>query len=172
VRTAESWAFPPRELRVELDLRRMAELGLVAGQVIQAVQSENADIPAGVIDIGPRSFSLKTSGAYTNLDQVRDTVVASPTAQRAHARRRRRALGRAASWSHVGRYNGKRAVFVTANMKDGFNIQVQAAHRRCRVERYSRRCRSASLEEGFDQSKNVEARSTASTSTSASRSRS
>ena len=60
VRTAESWAYPARELRVELDLRRMAELGLKPPQVIQALQSENADIPAGALDVGARSFSLKT----------------------------------------------------------------------------------------------------------------
>jgi len=58
VRTAESWAFPPRELRVQLDLQRMAELGLKPPQVIQALQSENADIPAGSLDVGTRTFSL------------------------------------------------------------------------------------------------------------------
>src|SRR3954465_14634746 len=73
IRTSESWGFPTRELRVEVDLKRMAELGLTPGQVIQALQSENANVPAGIIDLGPRSFSLKTSGAYTSLDEVRDT---------------------------------------------------------------------------------------------------
>ena len=44
--------------------------------MLQALQSENANIPAGSIDLGSRSFSLKTSGSYTSLDEVRDTVVA------------------------------------------------------------------------------------------------
>ena len=69
VRTAQSWAFPARELRVALDLRRMAELGLTQSQITQALQSENASIPGGVIDIGPRSFSIKTSGSYRSLDE-------------------------------------------------------------------------------------------------------
>ena len=31
-------------------------------------------------------------------------------------------------WGHIGRYDGKRAVFVTANMKEGYNIlQVRKA---------------------------------------------
>src|SRR5687768_2198425 len=38
IRTSEMWAYPKRELRVEVDLKRMAELGLSAGQVIQAVE--------------------------------------------------------------------------------------------------------------------------------------
>ena len=58
VRTAESWAFPSRELRVQLDLGRMDAQGLSAAAVVQALQSENANIPAGVLDLGSRSFSL------------------------------------------------------------------------------------------------------------------
>ena len=54
----------------------MAELKLPPGKVMQALQSENANIPGGSIDVGSRSFSLKTSGSYETLDEVRDTVVA------------------------------------------------------------------------------------------------
>ncbi|HNR23268.1 MAG TPA: efflux RND transporter permease subunit, partial [Steroidobacteraceae bacterium] len=122
IRTAESWAIPRRELRVQLDLKRMAEIGVTPAQVAQAIASENANIPAGTIDIGPRGFSLKTSGAYETLDEVRDTVV---TAGGGHAVRIRDIA--AVSWttapfSHVGRYDGRRAVFVTANQKEGYNI--------------------------------------------------
>ena len=75
VRTAESWAYPARELRVAVDLPRLAQTHTTPGQLLQALQSENANIPAGFIDVGNRSFSLKTSGGYTSLDQVRDTVI-------------------------------------------------------------------------------------------------
>ena len=83
----ETWAYPARELRVALDLPRMAELKLAPGRVIQALQSENATIPGGSIDVGSRSFSLKTSGSYESLDEVRDTVVAvASTAARVRVR--------------------------------------------------------------------------------------
>jgi len=77
VRNAESWAYPARELRVALDLRRMGEMSLTAGRVAQALQSENANIPAGTVDVGTRSFSVKTTGGYQSLDEVRDTVVSA-----------------------------------------------------------------------------------------------
>ena len=51
IRTSETWAYPPRELRVEVDLQRLAELKLPIGRVLQALESENANIPAGVVDI-------------------------------------------------------------------------------------------------------------------------
>jgi multidrug efflux pump subunit AcrB len=77
VRNSESWAYPERELRVAVDLKRMSELNIAPAQVIGAIQSENANIPAGFVNLGSRSFSLNTSCSYETLDQVRDTVVAS-----------------------------------------------------------------------------------------------
>ena len=159
IRTAESWAFPPRELRIELDLKRMAELGLSAGQVIQAVQSENADIPAGVVDLGPRSFSLKTSGAYADLEQVRDTVVSAAGGRSVRIRDLAEVRWDEGQWGHIGRYNGKRAVFVSANMKEGFNILKVRQSLAGAVERFESALPGrVKLELGFDQSRNVAAR--------------
>ena len=159
IRTAESWAFPPRELRVELDLKRMAELGLAAGQVIQAVQSENAEVPAGVIDMGPRSFSLKTSGAYADLDQVRDTVVSSVDGRSVRIRDVAEVRWDEGQWGHIGRYNGKRAVFVSANMKEGFNILEVRRSLDGAVGRFEGALpKRIALEQGFDQSANVASR--------------
>ena len=122
VRTSESWAYPERELRVAVDLKRMSELNIAPAQVLAAVQSENANIPAGFVDLGSRSFSLKTSGSYESLDQVRDTVVASIDGRIVRIRDVAEVNWNTAAYSYTGRYKGKRAVFVTANQKDGYNI--------------------------------------------------
>ncbi|MCC6171944.1 MAG: efflux RND transporter permease subunit, partial [Gammaproteobacteria bacterium] len=159
IRTAESWAYPPRELRIELDLKRMAELGLAAGQVIQAVQSENADIPAGVIDLGPRSFSLKTSGAYADLEQVRDTVISVAGGRSVRIRDVATVRWDEGQWGHIGRYNGQRAVFVSANMKEGFNILEVRRAVGGAIERFEATLPGrVKLELGFDQSRNVASR--------------
>src|SRR5262245_16844837 len=156
VRTSETWAYPSRELRVAVDLKRMSELNLAPAQVIAAVQSENANIPAGFIDLGARSFSLKTSGSYTSLDQVRDTVIASVEGRIVRIRDVADVSWNTAAYSYTGRYKGKRAVFVTANQKDGYNIlqvreKVLAAARAYGANLPKR----VSLEIGFDQSENV-----------------
>ena len=159
IRTAESWGIPVRELRVEVDLKRMAELGLSPGRVIEALQSENANIPAGFIDLGPRSFSLKTSGAYTSLDEVRDTVVSSAEGRSVRVRDIATVSWDTKQWSYFARYNGKRAVIVTANQKDGYNILTLKGRVDAAIERFQNglpgRIR---LERGFDQSRNVNAR--------------
>lgn len=156
VRTAETWAYPSRELRVEVDLRRMAELMVTPGQLIQALQSENSNVPAGALDIGPRSFTLKTSGSYESLDQVRDTVVAARGGTITRVRDFAKVFWAEQPWTYVGRFNGKRAVFVTANQKDGYNI-LQVRNRIAeRVREFAPRVPGRiRLEWGFDQSENV-----------------
>src|SRR5581483_2660459 len=135
VRTAESWAIPLRELRVQVDLRRMAELGVKPSQVADALRSENANIPGGFVDVGSRSFTVRTTGSYTSLDQVRDTVVASAGGRFIRVRDVAEVAWETQPWSYTGRFNGKRAVFVTANQKAGYNIlqvttRVEAALQR------------------------------------------
>jgi multidrug efflux pump subunit AcrB len=159
VRTAESWAFPERELRIALDLGRMAEFNLSPNLVVMAVQSENANIPAGFVDLGGRTFSLKTSGSYETLDQVRDTVITSTDGRIVRIRDVADVSWNTGTYSYTGRYNGKRAVFVTANQKDGYNIlevreRVMAAAQDFAEELPKR----ITLEVGFDQSKNVSSR--------------
>jgi multidrug efflux pump subunit AcrB len=159
VRTSETWAYPPRELRVELDLARMAELGLAPAQVIAALQSENADVPAGSIDLGSRSFSLKTSQHYASTDEVRNTVIAAVGGRIVRVADVARVAWEDQPATYLGRFDGRRAVFVTANQKDGYNIL--AVHDR--IEQALKEFEAGlpkriTLARGFDQSLNVGAR--------------
>ena len=156
VRTAETWAYPSRELRIAVDLKRMAELKLSPTQVIAAVQSENANIPAGFVDLGTRSFSLKTSGSYASLDQVRDTVVAAVEGRIVRIRDIAEVSWNTGAYSYTGRYKGKRAVFVTANQKDGYNILEVRERVMAATQNYAAGLpKRVRLEVGFDQSENV-----------------
>lgn len=156
VRTAESWASPPRELRVELDLRRLTELGISPGQLAAALQSENFDIPAGTLDLGPRSFSLKTSGSYASLDEVRDTVVVARDRGTVRVRDVANVAWADQPLTYVGRYSGERAVFVTANQKDGYNILKVRGRIATEVADFAKDLPGrVRLEWGFDQSRNV-----------------
>lgn len=159
VRTSETWAYPARELRVALDLPRMAELKLAPGRVIQALQNENVTVPGGSIDVGSRSFSVETSGSYESLEEVRDTVVAVADGRSVRIRDIAEVSWNTQEHTYLGRFNGKRAVFVTANQKDGYNIfdvrdRIQAAAKTFQAQLPKR----VHMELGFDQSQNVETR--------------
>lgn len=156
VRTAESWAFPPRELRVELDLRRLTELRITPAQLTAALASENSDIPAGALDLGARSFSLQTSGSYASLEEVRDTVVATRPGGTVRVRDLARVDWADQPLAYVGRYSGERAVFVTANQKDGYNVLKVRDRIAAVVDDFAADLPGrVRLEWGFDQSRNV-----------------
>src|SRR5690606_40509257 len=75
VRNTDSWAYPGRELRVQLDPARMQRLGVTPELVAQAVRAANSSVPAGIVDLGPRRFSVQTTGGYDDIGQLRATVV-------------------------------------------------------------------------------------------------
>ncbi|MEO8223186.1 MAG: efflux RND transporter permease subunit [Gammaproteobacteria bacterium] len=159
VRTAESWAYPQRELRIEVDLRRMAMLKVTPAVLGAALQSGNSNLPAGALDLGARSFTLKTSGSYSSLDQVRDTVVATRNGAITRVRDVAKLYWADQPLSYVGRFNGKRAVFVTANQKDGYNILKVREHIAAAVAEFQAQVPGRiQLEWGFDQSRNVSTR--------------
>ncbi|HYM34087.1 MAG TPA: efflux RND transporter permease subunit, partial [Steroidobacteraceae bacterium] len=120
------------------------------------LQSENANIPGGVIDVGSRSFSLKTSGNYRSLDEIRDTVIAAVSGRIVRIRDIADVSWDTREQTYVGRFNGKRAVFVTANQKDGYNIFDTRARLVAAADKFEKGLpKRITLERGFDQSENV-----------------
>ena len=60
VKKASSLAYPAKELRVALDLPKLSQLRISITQVMNAIQSENINIPGGSVEIGPQKFNIKT----------------------------------------------------------------------------------------------------------------
>jgi multidrug efflux pump subunit AcrB len=159
VRRAETWAYPDPEVRVAIDLERLAGARVTLGQVIAAVQGENASIPGGAVDVGLRRYNLKTSGSYQDLDEIGDTVVAA-AGPRVVRLRDVAAIGWGAGEErYTGRFNGTRAVFVTASMKDNQNVFDVRDAIYARLPQFEDGLPgNVRLERGFDQSSNVERR--------------
>ncbi len=128
IRRADRWALPEPEVRVALDLPRMTRSGLDLSRVIDAVEGEGASIPGGAVDVGERRYNLKTTGDYESLDEIADTVIASTPSGLLRLRDVADVRWSTEEQLYLGRYNGRRAAFVTANMKEGENIfDVQEA---------------------------------------------
>jgi multidrug efflux pump subunit AcrB len=159
VRTSETWAYPTRELRIAVDVARLAAARVTPGQMIQAIQSENANIPAGFVDVGERSFSLRTSGSYQSLDEVRDTVIGGTAGRSVRIRDVATVSWESTPPSYIGRYNGTRAVFVTANQGDGFNSLELQQRLDVALDGFEPTLpKHIRLERGFEQARNVASR--------------
>ena len=66
-----------REIRVELDRARVDALKLSPGQIVQRLRMENLNVPAGHYDEGTREISVRTLAEFSNVQQIRDTIVAN-----------------------------------------------------------------------------------------------
>jgi HAE1 family hydrophobic/amphiphilic exporter-1 len=66
-----------REIRVELDRARVDALGLSPGQIVQRLRMENLNVPAGHYDEGTREISVRTLAEFTNVEQIREAIVAT-----------------------------------------------------------------------------------------------
>jgi len=75
VRKVELEAYPEQEVRIALDPVKMTQANPSVDHIERAVSGSNANIPGGAIKISNKLFALKTSGAYENLAQIRQTVV-------------------------------------------------------------------------------------------------
>ncbi len=156
VRTAERWGAPPRQVEVALDLGRLAAWRLPVGQVLGAIGAESADIPGGNADAGRRSFSVRSSGSYETLDQVRQTVVRGGAGRLVRLGDVARVDWGYGDSTYRARFNGHRAVFITANQRAGTTIQTVRDRVYAALDGFERDLpRGVSLARGFDQAANV-----------------
>jgi multidrug efflux pump subunit AcrB len=156
VRTAERWGAPEREVHVSLDLGRLARLGLPVGQVLGAIQGESADIPGGSVEAGTRAFSVRSSGSYESLDEIRATVVRAADGRLVRVGDLAEVRWSYADSTYRARFNGRRAVFVTVQQQAGFTVQEVRDGIYAELARFETGLpRAVRLERGFDQAENV-----------------
>ena len=159
VRQARYWGVPPSEVRVSLDLARLAALRLPATAVTDALRAQGAEAPVGAVQAGDRRFNVKTGGAFNSLEAVADTTVRSLDGQVVRVRDVAEVAWAQDEPTHLARFNGKRAVFVTVTQKDGEDIgRITKALRAALDEEERILPAGVRLERAFFQSENVDHR--------------
>jgi len=159
VRDVELWGLPEAEVQVSLDLARLAQYQVPVSRVAQILQGENTNIPGGAVEAGTRRFNIRTTGSYRNLDEIGDTVIASTGSRVLRLKEVADIRWDYAEETHRTRYQGRQALFITANMKDNQNIFTVHDGLMKEVEAFRRTLSpDYRLEIGFDQSRNVDAR--------------
>ncbi|MFH1466379.1 MAG: efflux RND transporter permease subunit [Pseudomonadota bacterium] len=109
-----------REIHIELDLAKMAELRIPMMQVVQQVGFDTVDIPGGHIELGEARVGLRAPGAVQDLDELGAIVVQgfpSPIYLRDIAR----IVDATAEQDAVSRVDGRRAVTLEVIKESGAN---------------------------------------------------
>jgi len=63
-----------REIHVDVDRSQLEAVGLSFSQITSALRNENLDSPGGYLETERTELLLRTSGQYTDIDQIANTV--------------------------------------------------------------------------------------------------
>jgi multidrug efflux pump subunit AcrB len=156
IREVEVWGAPRTEIRVSLDMGKLAELGVPVTAVATALRNEAADAPPGSVHAGARRFNVKATGDFKSLEEVGATVVLAANGRTLRVRDVADVAWAYDEPRHLARWKGQPAIFLTANIKDNQNIfsirdQIFAAIDAHEAELPA----GIAIQRGFDQSKNV-----------------
>ncbi len=68
---------PQREIQIYVDPVKMEAYNLTVEAIAQKIGAENLNIPAGTMDIGNETFSLRVKGEFTDPSEMNDIIVAN-----------------------------------------------------------------------------------------------
>ncbi len=64
-------------INITLDSNKMNGYGITAAQIINALKSENVNIPVGTINSGPTKITAKTVGEFKSIDDIKNILLTS-----------------------------------------------------------------------------------------------
>ena len=151
--------MPEPIIRIDLQLERMAAQRIPLEAVVGTVQSEIANIPGGSVDAGNKSFNIKTSGNYADIQEIKNTIVYSANGRNVTLENIAQVYVDYSEEKHLTRLNGHRCVFVSAAQKPGENISKTSEAYRPVIEKFKSTLPSnIDLVHHFDQADNVNRR--------------
>lgn len=147
-----------REVVVEVDFRKLNDLGISLGEVYGLIQAQNVEIPSGQIQQEGASVNIRTSGRLTSLEQIRNLVVGvSPTTGQAVFLREIAQISfEDADTSYKILQNGENAVLLTGYFQKNENVVLVGEAVTRVLEDFSRTLpEDVHLERVLDQPQNV-----------------
>ena len=156
VRSTRVWAIPTPEVRVAIDSGRLAQLGLPIAAVTDALRQGSADLPPGAVHSGDQRLNVQAGGAFRSVADVADVPVRASDGRVVRVRDIAEVGWGYEEQPHLARYNGKRAVWVTLNQKDGLNVlEIRNGALKVAGDYRALLPPDVQLEVGFDQSLDI-----------------
>ncbi|MBT1707997.1 efflux RND transporter permease subunit [Fulvivirgaceae bacterium PWU5] len=159
LKNVEIHGLPEQIVRVDLRLEKIAQMHIPLEAITGSIQSEMANIPGGSVVAGSKSINIKTSGNYTSLDEIKNTIVFTANNHNILLRDVADAYLTFEESNHSTRLNGHRSVFVVAAQKPGFNISSTKEIYAPVLEKFAKTLPgNIAMVQNFDQADNVNKR--------------
>lgn len=123
VRNARVYGLARPQVMVEIDAARLAQIGIPATAVADALRTAGADLPPGSVQSAGSRFNVKTDGAFRSLDEVKDVPVRAVDGRVVRVADIATVAWKPAEASHLTRFNGKDAIWITATQKDKRDVR-------------------------------------------------
>ncbi len=157
VKRSDAMGYPDQQVQITADTAAMRALGLDPSVFENSVKGAAANVPGGFIDAGTKRFSVKTSGDYLSLDEIRRTALELPGGKVVYVEDVAEVALVDAEPSYLGLYNGKRSVFIAVEQREQTNIFKVLDALKNVLETYSQDLpANMTTEIVFDQSVSVE----------------
>ena len=127
-----------REIHVNLNAEKIKALGLPIDQLLNRIIEENINLPAGTIEKGLLDVTIRTPGIYTDLDELRNTVVAIREGVPIQLREIATVEDAWEKVTRIVRINGKPGVRLSVNKQSGKNTVEVATGVLKEIERINR----------------------------------
>ncbi len=111
-------AAPRPEVRVALDTGRLNEAGIAAATIATAIGAGGQELPAGSVNAEGRRYNIDAGGAYRTVDAVRAVPIRARDGRLVTVGDVAEVDWADAEQTHIARFNGQRALFVSIKQKD------------------------------------------------------
>jgi len=132
IRELTFYGLPDQEIHVELDFEKMAMVNTSIDHIVRSIETNNANIPGGDLKLGPLSLSVKSSGSFQDLEEIRNCVINSYEGRLIYLRDVAEVNFGYKEQDYLTRFGSKRlvhegegassALFIGISQKEGLNV--------------------------------------------------
>jgi multidrug efflux pump subunit AcrB len=153
---AKYWGATSSELRVSLDLARLAAQKVTPSDVIDALRAGGGEYPIGTLDGGGRRFNVRFAGAYPDAQTVADIPILAHNGSVLRVRDLAVVGWAEDQADHITRFNGHRALLLTVTQGKDQDITQLSGAIKAELDSFERSLPGGvTLFRGFDQADNV-----------------
>lgn len=128
-----------REIQVRLNRARLQSFGLSPGNVSQAIQVQNIDIPSGRVDDSRALLRIKTRGTLSSASEIAQIVIPMPSGQKIRVEDVATVVDTLEDEEGYSTANGKTAITLVLYKQSGGNTVAIADGAREKVEELKKR---------------------------------
>jgi multidrug efflux pump subunit AcrB len=147
IRKVSYYGLPGQEIHVSLDFEKMAMVNTSLDHIINAISTNNINIPGGDIQLGSSQLNVKSSGSFQDLDEIRNCVVNSYQGRLIYLRDVAEVEFDYEDRDYVTRFGakknyrenggGERCIFIGISQKEGLNVLETYEEIRPVIEEFS-----------------------------------